>query len=192
MSSPPCTISVAVAEPVGFVKVQGRANFSISGSFRTMMTNLSERGCVRFMVDLAECSIVDSTFLGVLVGLALGPRSGAASQPPHITLLNANPRLTELIDSLGVASLFCLIDAEKPFSGALETLDLGAKPTDKTESTRTCLEAHKTLMAINPANIPKFKDVAQFLEEDLKRSAPKDETKSTDQNGDATPPKRPE
>ena len=33
---------------------------------------------------------------------------------------------------------------------------------------RTCLDAHQTLMEINPANIPKFKDVAQFLADDLK------------------------
>lgn len=34
---------------------------------------------------------------------------------------------------------------------------------------RTSLEAHQTLMKINPANIPKFKDVAEFLAEDLKK-----------------------
>ncbi|MDB6032217.1 MAG: Anti-sigma-factor antagonist, partial [Verrucomicrobiales bacterium] len=37
------------------------------------------------------------------------------------------------------------------------------------EISRTCLEAHKTLMEINPANISKFKDVTQFLAEDLKK-----------------------
>jgi hypothetical protein len=31
------------------------------------------------------------------------------------------------------------------------------------------LEAHKTLMGIKPENEQKFKDVAQFLADDLKR-----------------------
>ena len=35
--------------------------------------------------------------------------------------------------------------------------------------TRNCLEAHETLMEINPANVNKFKDVTRFLAEDLKR-----------------------
>jgi len=33
--------------------------------------------------------------------------------------------------------------------------------------TRACLEAHETLMAINPENVARFKDVAMFLAEDL-------------------------
>jgi hypothetical protein len=37
------------------------------------------------------------------------------------------------------------------------------------ELARTCLEAHRTLMGIKPENVAKFKDVAQFLAEDVKR-----------------------
>jgi hypothetical protein len=39
----------------------------------------------------------------------------------------------------------------------------------KAEAARTCLEAHQTLMNINPANVPRFKDVTKFMAEDLKR-----------------------
>jgi hypothetical protein len=39
----------------------------------------------------------------------------------------------------------------------------------KEEVTRTCIEAHQTLMDISPANAAKFKDVAQFLAEGLKK-----------------------
>jgi hypothetical protein len=38
----------------------------------------------------------------------------------------------------------------------------------RVEITRTCLEAHQTLMAMNPDNVARFKDVTQFLAEDLK------------------------
>jgi len=34
--------------------------------------------------------------------------------------------------------------------------------------TRTSLEAHQTLMTVNPDNVARFKDVTQFLAEDLK------------------------
>jgi len=33
--------------------------------------------------------------------------------------------------------------------------------------TRTSLEAHQTLMSITPENVARFKDVTQFLAEDL-------------------------
>jgi len=35
--------------------------------------------------------------------------------------------------------------------------------------TEASLEAHKLLMEVNPDNVPKFKDVAQFLAEDMER-----------------------
>jgi hypothetical protein len=38
----------------------------------------------------------------------------------------------------------------------------------KEEVTRACLEAHRTLMEANPQNVGRFKEVAQFLAEDLK------------------------
>ena len=40
---------------------------------------------------------------------------------------------------------------------------------DKRYLTTASLEAHKLLMKINPENVPRFKDVAKFLEEDLER-----------------------
>jgi hypothetical protein len=39
----------------------------------------------------------------------------------------------------------------------------------KEEISRNCLQAHELLMRINPDNIPKFKEVTQFLAEDLRR-----------------------
>jgi hypothetical protein len=54
--------------------------------------------------------------------------------------------------------------------------DNGLKPveqtpasTDRKEMSRHCLEAHRVLMEIKPENVVKFKDVAQFLAEDLKK-----------------------
>jgi hypothetical protein len=46
-----------------------------------------------------------------------------------------------------------------------------ASPTQE-EVTRNCLEAHRTLMDIHPENVARFKDVAAFLAEDLKKLKP--------------------
>ena len=46
-----------------------------------------------------------------------------------------------------------------------------AAAPSRVEMSRNCLEAHEILMAINPDNIPKFKDVAKFLAEDLKKAS---------------------
>ncbi len=41
-----------------------------------------------------------------------------------------------------------------------------ARPADEH---RACLEAHQTLMDINPENVTRFKDVTKFLAEDLEK-----------------------
>jgi 7,8-dihydropterin-6-yl-methyl-4-(beta-D-ribofuranosyl)aminobenzene 5'-phosphate synthase len=47
--------------------------------------------------------------------------------------------------------------------------DMTPASPSREEVTRTCLEAHRTLMDIHPDNVSRFKDVAAFLAEDLKK-----------------------
>ena len=149
------------------VKIAGRANYVSSPDFKTLLNELTAKGYRRFIIDLSECVLMDSTFLGVLAGFGLKMRPVDSDQQ-GIELFNANARVAELLENLGVASLF------KMMAGALQLPDdlktstpEPANPTHE-EITRTCLEAHQTLMTMNPENAARFKDVAQFLAEDLK------------------------
>ena len=89
---------------------------------------------------------------------------------PIIELLNANPRISELLENLGISHLFGTATDPRPSPSQLAAIDPKPAEVDRNEISKTCLEAHQTLMDINPANIPKFKDVAQFLSEDLKKT----------------------
>jgi len=162
-------IFVAVAETATVIKVVGRANFNSSVHFKTVINELRQRGQQTFVLDLTECITMDSTFLGVLAGLVLhGNENVAANQRIDLQLLNPNPRVADLLENLGVVHLFKICStttASAAFQPAEEN-----RPATKEELNRACLEAHELLMAINPANIPKFKEVTQFLAEDLKRA----------------------
>jgi len=161
---------VAVAAQTVFVKVNGRADYTSSVDLKKLINELWERGYSHFVFDLCQCQIMDSTFLGMLCGVALSFSNG--NNPPdserYLELVNPNARLREVLENLGVAHLFKIIDGAQPLTGRYEPL---AKAQDCTrmELARTCLEAHRTLMAVKPENAAKFKDVAQFLAEDLKR-----------------------
>lgn len=159
---------VAVTDRVALVKINGRANFTSSVSFKTLVYGLRDRGYRRFLLDVTECAIMDSTFLGVLAGfgLKLGETAGDGGS---VSLLNANERIRDLLENLGVGHLFQLVEGHDPLSAKCRPLAPSANGTNRLETSRTCLEAHETLMAINPANIPKFKDVTTFMAEDLKR-----------------------
>ncbi len=170
MSIVSSSVLVAIVDQAAFIRITGRANFTLSVNFKIVISELRDRGFRRFMLDLTECATMDSTFLGVLAGHAMGsgidPKAEAAV---CVQLLNPNARVTELLESLGIAHLFPTCRG----SGAQEMQFTPAAETDghpsREEIAKTCLEAHQILMALNPENVAKFKDVAQFLAEDLKR-----------------------
>ena len=158
---------VLVGKDFACVKISGRANFSFSPDFKALLTGLAQKGYRHFIIDLSECVLMDSTFLGVLAGFGLKMNQAPDPNQRGVELSNPNARITELLENLGALHLFKII------TGALQLPDdvkssspEPANPTHE-EITRTCLEAHKILMAVNPDNVARFKDVAQFLAEDL-------------------------
>jgi anti-sigma B factor antagonist len=158
---------VAVVDHTAFIKVPGRANFATSLDLKALVQELRQREFANFVLDLHECITMDSTFLGVLAGMVL--KNGTNGDAMAIELLNPNPRVSDLLENLGVLDLFKVRMQNTPctlvFEPALQTA-----PT-REEVTRNCLKAHQTLMEINPENIPKFKEVTQFMAEDLKKMA---------------------
>jgi anti-anti-sigma factor len=158
---------VALFDSVVCIKISGRATFVSSVDLGKLVDELANRGQKHFVFDLTDCVMMDSTFLGVLAGIALklaGKKETANCQPQ---LLNANPRISEVLENLGMAHLFKLVNSKGQLTNAYEPAK--SESVSQVEITRTCLEAHKLLMTIHPENVSKFKDVALFLAEDLKR-----------------------
>jgi anti-anti-sigma regulatory factor len=170
MSAPSAKLMVSVSDTVVVVKITGRASFTSSLDFKALIEALRRRGHRHFALELSECVIMDSTFLGVLAGL--GVKSAEAAREGRkcpIALVNPNSRITDLLANLGVSHLFQVIHRAPADDTQFREPDSPAPKPSRAEVSRTCLEAHELLMAMNPANIPKFKDVTQFLAEDLKR-----------------------
>jgi anti-anti-sigma regulatory factor len=167
MPTPSANLSVFVGGNFACVKITGRANFCSSPDFKTLLAELVQKGYTHFIIELSECVLMDSTFLGILAQFGLKLNSDGAAGKPGIELMNPNSRVTELLENLGVLHLF------KTASGALELPDdvrtctpESIHPTHE-QIARTSLEAHQTLMAMNPENVARFKDVTRFLAEDL-------------------------
>ena len=153
------TIQVAVVDAVACVKIAGPANFALGVDFKTVVANCCEQGGRVLLLDLTDCVNMDSTFLGILMSMT--------SRLDRIELLNPSERITDLLDSLAVMELLKVGQGDNPFEARLDTAE--STKADKRALTEASLEAHQLLMKINPANVPKFKDVAKFLEEGLKK-----------------------
>src|SRR6266481_2259290 len=116
MNVPSARMLVITGEKFACVRIIGRANFNSSIDFKTLLSDLRQKGCTYFVLDLSECVLMDSTFLGELAGFGLKmlPASGEANSR-SIELVGANPRIAELLENLGVIHLFKL--APGPLSG---------------------------------------------------------------------------
>jgi len=168
MSTTSAKLQVLVGRDFACVRVSGRANFSFSPDFKGLLNGLAQKGFNHFLIDLSECVLMDSTFLGVLAGFGLKMNQTAGPDQRGIELFNPNARITELLENLGALDLFKIVTGALQLPDDVQTTSTESANPSHEEITRTCLEAHKTLMAVNPDNVARFKDVTQFLAEDLK------------------------
>jgi anti-anti-sigma regulatory factor len=172
------SLLVALVDHAAIVKINGRANFTISLSFKRLVTELKQRGVQSFVLDLTDCITMDSTFLGVMAATALklseihpASQNGTCKDLPAspLRLLNPNERVADLLDNLGISDLFRTVHSDTQAEAGPYLAPLEDSNPSRQELSQTCLEAHRLLMDLNPENIPKFREVALFLAEDLKK-----------------------
>lgn len=169
MSSSSSKLFVAVADGTALVKVSGRATFVCSADLRSFLHQLRDHGCRRYVLDLTDCIIMDSTFLGMLAGFGL-KLSNSSGGGGSVRLLNPNPRVVDLLENLGVLHLFEPVQGAKPLTIATNDGKELAPRADRRDLSQASLEAHETLMQVNPENVVRFKDVVEFLKDDLNKS----------------------
>jgi anti-anti-sigma regulatory factor len=169
MATPSTKILVLADGTSACVKIVGRPNFIFGPDLKTLLTGLAQKGYSCFVIDLSECVLMDSTLLGILAGFGLKMNQGRPPDQRGVELLNPNSRISDLLDNLGVLHLFKVTAGSSPLpdSAPAQTTD-SVNPT-REQVSQTCLEAHRSLMAVNPDNVGRFKDVTQFLAEDLKK-----------------------
>jgi anti-sigma B factor antagonist len=160
-------ILVARRDATAFVLVVGRGSFQNAGALKQFYAELLETGVRQYVVDMAECHYLDSTFLGTLTGLGMRLRENAGGKAGRLVIVNVDSRNLELMQNLGMNRLPTIeVRASGPAPDApLEELKV-ADPS-KVEIGKQMLEAHEQLVRLDPANADKFKDVLTYLKEDL-------------------------
>lgn len=162
MSTSSASLSVCAGKDFACIKIVGRANFSCSPDFKTLLTQLAQKGCKCYILELSECVLMDSTFLGVLAGAALKLRmSGPAG---GLTLVRVGERNLEIIRNLGLHRL-ATVDSgnfDMSFHGS-PPVALSAEKKSEIESAKLVLEAHEHLVDADSSNAAKFQDVLAFL-----------------------------
>jgi anti-sigma B factor antagonist len=156
----PAYLVDAYSDPV-VVRIEGRASFLNSACLRDFMLQMLKSGKARFVIDFRGCTSMDSTFLGVLAGMALELRK--LSPKGSLVLTRMGQRNLELVRNLGLHKLLTVDAAGEGASlGACDTpLDIGKR--GELENARLVLEAHENLVSADESNRGKFQDVLIFM-----------------------------
>ena len=163
------SILVGVNGPAVWVRVEGKGNFLNSGSLKEFAQEMVNRGYREFIVDLENCVMMDSTFMGTLAAVALRLREIGQG---HLHVVHCGERSRDLLSGLGLDQIF-----EIRSNGAVppECTEVKENPPEgdarKKETTETMLEAHQALCDAAPENLSRFKDVLEYLKQDLHQTA---------------------
>ena len=148
-----------------WVRVAGRGSFLESGSLKEFGREMVNRGYREFVFDLQECAMMDSTFMGTMAGMALRLKELGQG---HLRVIHCGDRSRDLLSGLGLDQIF---DIQANGAAAPECEALG-KTESKREQAATMLEAHEALCEARPENLTRFKDVLEYLKQDLRKESP--------------------
>src|SRR5262245_36910022 len=161
------SIQVGVCGPCVWVKVEGKGSFLNSDNLKEFARRMLDRGYREFVVDLADCAMMDSTFMGTMARVALWLRE-LGHGPLHIVRCGSHNQ--QLLAGLGLDRIFD-IDANggsppdcRPFEQTLATPSLDEQ---KKMQTKTMLDAHEALCEASPENVLRFRDVVHFLRQEF-------------------------
>jgi len=88
---------VGVNGPAVWVRVEGKGNFLNSGSLKEFAQEMVNRGYREFVIDLENCAMMDSTFMGTLAAVALRLRELGKG---HLHVVHCGDRSRELLSGV--------------------------------------------------------------------------------------------
>lgn len=124
------------------------------------------RGYREFVIDLQNCAMMDSTFMGTMAGVALRLRELGHG---HLRVIHCGNRSRDLLSGLGLDQILSI---QSNGAAAPDCRSLGddageGTPVTKKEQAQTMLDAHEALCEAAPENLTRFKDVLDYLKQDL-------------------------
>ncbi len=159
-------IMVACSGGIVQIRVLGRATFLNGQPLRDFGLKILQSELSKVLIDLSQCISMDSTFMGVLAMIALRVRK----KNIPIEIVNADKEKKRLLTSLGLGNLF---DFTRTATEDVDWVSLCNTKTDKQapsntlENAKTMLEAHEVLMEVSEDNIPRFRNVVEYLKQDI-------------------------
>lgn len=156
----------AIIDETCIIKPMGSIVYSMSGDLDEFFKIISEEESIRkVLVDLTETTYLDSTNLGLLARMnhMINNNPGKENM-----LFFANKAINEIIIDLGLNTIFTIIPHHEYKAGQM--VNIPHSGICQEDLSAIVLEAHKFLMTLNNENRDKFKNVVEYINQDMNSS----------------------
>lgn len=159
-------ILIATSNSSLYFKADGHITANLCFPLRDMIQKKISLFSCPFDVyfDLSETKYMDSTFLGILVGIEKKINSIFER---HLFVLNPNEISIKLLKNMGLDRFLRIINATPPENLNYEEFNEDTI-IDEIEKCRIVLNSHKDLSALNEDNKNRFKSLQEVLEQQVK------------------------
>lgn len=149
-------------QSVVYCRVVGLGNMNNCAPFQSYSQKMREQGYREFVLDFSSCNGLDSTFLGILLGIAIGDRR----TPAQVVIVNANNSVRRILGEVGIDRLLnvCGQDVQLP-EIPLQRLKEEKRP--KNDRIGMILKAHEDLCEIDSDNRKRFGRFLEILRSEL-------------------------
>lgn len=153
-----------------WIRCSGKGNFMSSPAVKQCSDHCLQRGTHCIVVDLEQCSGMDSTFMGMLAGLSM--RLTKQVGGGRLEIAAASEKNVSSLEDLGLDALIEINPVGAIWSSRLAEIrnqlaDWELPSMTPRERSHEVLEAHKILAAANEENAEKFESVVQLLQNEI-------------------------
>ena len=152
-------IDIALCGRSIYARISGLANMNNCMTFQDFSTVLLDAGYERAIVDLGHCTGMDSTFLGVLAGMATHFED---RKSPLVVIINANPDNLETLEDVGLTN-FLQVHREPVIIPEIETYRIDDDAVPDMDRVEFIKESHERLLRLDERNQKNFGPLIQAM-----------------------------
>ena len=151
---------IAGLEDAILIIVKGPATLNNSLYFQDFVVEMQNKGYKKFIIDMAHCTMMDSTFMGMLTMLASSPKEIVES----LKLINLNEKHITLLSNLGLVDILPIVPGKIEVP-TVETTQLNEYTYDQKRRLSLILEAHKKIVECSAKHNENNEIFAEFIKE---------------------------
>lgn len=149
-----------------YVRVHGFGNMHNAPTFKEFAERMVEEGYTNLILDLKQCRGLDSTFMGMLLGVNSAVNAKKSAQDGGLVLIQITDHCRKQLSSIGLDTFLTFHEG----SVAVPQGDLRAvegREVSADERLALIVRAHKDLIAVDARNEEKFGPFLRAILKDI-------------------------